>query len=149
MSTNNRRRDRAAGRRNARRDYVNISSEIFHDCDAEGREVGEGRRVLAVSVPIVVRHHREKPGGESLAVGEVSAGSLDLALNVLGELYPPASDGEEPRRCKVNLVSATAYRHHEDFCKEFLAPMEPDGGRIPLRRIRSWVEDRERFTKGK
>lgn len=139
MSTNNSKHNRMSYHHGADRSRIAISVEPFYECNVDGREVGEGRRVLSASVPIVVRHYRESPGGESLAVGEVSPGSLDLALNILGHLYPPARDGEEPVRCRVNFVSATAYRLHHSFCAEFLAPMDPDGGELAVREIRDWV----------
>lgn len=141
MSTNNKKRNRG-GYYPASADPITICVEHFHECDADGREMGEGRRIPRVSVPIVVREHRQRPGAEGLEVGRVSAGSLDLALNILGYLYPPAREGEEPVRCQVNMVSATAYNLHEEFCREFLAPMEEVGGRIALSRIRSWVQRR-------
>lgn len=104
------------------------------------------RRVLSVSVPVVIRHHRDIPGRGTLEVGQVSAGSLDLALCILTSFYPPASDGHEPVRCRVNLTSLTAYTLHERFCAEFLASLTPigleagvDRVQIPVSRIRSWV----------
>lgn len=154
MSTGNSKRRRmshqyGADRNRRNQSRITICVEPFYECDAEGREVeevGEGSSVLSVSVPTVVRHHRDRPGAQTLQVGKVSAGSLDLALNVLGHLYPPASDAEEPVRCRVNLVSATAYRMHRDFCAEFLAPMDPGGGEIPVEGIRSWVLGKDRST---
>lgn len=141
MSTNNKKRNRG-GYYPASADPITICVEHFYELDGEGKEVGEGTRIPRVSVPIVVREHRQRPGAEGLEVGRVSAGSLDLALNILGYLYPPAREGEEPVRCRVNMVSATAYNLHEDFCREFLAPMEKSRERIPLSRIRSWVQRR-------
>lgn len=148
MSQNNKRRRRTdaskAGARynaSAKQPCITVRVEPFYQCDAEGRVVGEVQHVLSVSVPIVVRHHRARTGGKQLRVGQVCAGSLDLALNILNYLYPPSSDDEEPVRCRgVNLASATAYRLHQPFCAEFLAPMDPQGGgQIPVARIRSWV----------
>lgn len=128
----------------ANRRRIHISVQRFYDCDPEGNEVGSETRALSVSVPVVVRHHRERPGPEGLEVGRVSPGSLDLALNILVDLYPPGMDGEEPQRCRVNFVSATAYRLHESFCAKFLAPMEKDGGEIDGGQIRRWVESNPR-----
>jgi hypothetical protein len=151
--------------------------EVFYECDAAGDQVenspnmpatpaqnasGQGtekdgpkdewsRRpgssVLSVSVPVVVRHHRDSPGPGTLEVGTISAGSLDLALNILTSLYPPASDGRAPVRCRVNLTSATAYSLHQKFCVDFLAPMDLTGGQIPVSRIRSWVLRHTKATK--
>lgn len=147
MSTNNKKR-KNGNYYPASADPITICVEHFYECDREGREVGEGTRILRASVPIVVREHRKRPGADKLEVGRVSAGSLDLALNVLGFLYPPAWEGEEPQRCKVNMVSATAFRLHEDFCKEFIVPMEEGGGRIPIQKIRSWVRSRTASRNG-
>lgn len=122
---------------------ISIGLEHFYDCDVDGNvvdEVGEGRRMLYASEPMRVRHHRDRPGPETLGVGKVSPGSLDLALNILNHLYPPACDGKPPVRCRVNVASATAYGLHEKFCARFLASMDPDGGEIPIPRIRAWVE---------
>lgn len=126
--------------------HIRISVQRFYDCDPEGNQVGSERRALSVSVPVVVRHYRERPGPEGLEVGRVSAGSLDLALNILVDLYPPGSDGEEPRRCRVNFASTTAYRLHESFCAQFLAPMDPDGGEMDVGQINRWIESNPRTT---
>lgn len=139
MSTNNKRRNRG-GYYPASADPITICVEHYYELDGEGTEVGEGTSILRATVPIVVRHHRDGPGGQSLCTGEVSAGSLDLALNILGHLYPPACEGAEPVRCRVNFVSNTAFELHELFCTEVLAPMDRDGGEIPVARIRHWVE---------
>lgn len=130
----------------ANRRNIHISVQRFYDCDPEGNQVGSERRALSVSVPVMVRHHRERPGPEGLEVGRVRPGSLDLALNILVDLYPPGTDGEEPRRCRVNFVSATAYRLHGSFCAKFLAPMDPDGGRLEVEKIHRWVESNPRST---
>lgn len=133
------------------RPAISMRAETFYECDAAGEEVvgaGEGRRVLYVSIPIRVRHHRGRPGPETLEVGQVSPGSLDLALNILSYLYPPACDGEPPVRCRVNLASATAYRLHKRFCSRFLARMDPEGGEIEPEKIRRWVEAQARCTSG-
>lgn len=140
MSTDNRKNERHRGRRDSSKGSISIASDRFYDCDERGREVGEGVRIVRASVPIVVRHHRDVPGGQSLSVGEVSAGSLDLALNVLVHLYPPARDGAEPKRCRINFASATAFDLHERFCREFLAPMDPEGEEISVAKIKSWVQ---------
>lgn len=148
MFHNNKRRRRQGGNPYEdfdNHDYITILVETFYNCDLEGRvdQGEEGTQVFSVSIPLVVRHHRARPGGNSLAVGQVCAGSLDLALNILNHLYPPGSDGEEPVRCRgVNLASATAYRHYRQFTNDFLVPLDPKGGRIPVARIRSWVANR-------
>lgn len=157
MSTGNSKRRRmsrqyGADRNRKNQSRITICVEPFYECDAEGREVEEvgegGSMMLSASVPMVVRHHRDRPGAHTLQVGKVSAGSLDLALNVLSHLYPPASDGEPPVRCRVNLASATAYRLHERFCSRFLVGMDPEGGEIELEKIRSWVEAQFRSRSG-
>lgn len=130
----------------AKRECILISCERFYDCDGEGREVGEETKVLWVSVPVVVRHYRERPGPQGLEVGRMSPGSLDLALNVLGHLYPPGSDGRQPERCRVNFTSATAFNLHESFCRQFLEPMDPEGGEISVAKIKSWVQRQTRST---
>lgn len=129
-------------------EQVEQVEKIGHD-DAgvlEPRNVPSVLRVLSVSVPVVVRHHREIPGRGTLEVGTVSAGSLDLALNILTHLYPPNLGNREPFRCRVNLTSQTAYALHKRFCAEFLAQIsqgEQRGGEgkkeIPISSIRSWV----------
>ena len=63
-----------------------------------------------------------------------------MLFRSLCDLYPPGSDGEEPRRCRVNFASATAYELHEKFCAQFLASMDPDGGRLDAGKIHHWVE---------
>lgn len=177
-----RRRARFSGAKHAPRKPHNVISietfppEVFYDCDADGEQMADsphtagavpggttserdrdGSRVLSVSVPVVIRHHRDTAGPGTLEVGKISAGSLDLALNILTYLYPPQSASEvkdedtynlqNPQnvRCRVNLTSATAYTLHQKFCADFLAPLDSTSHtgqtveEIPVERIRSWV----------
>lgn len=106
--------------------------------------------MLRVTVPVYLRHHRDRPGPDTLEVGmvgQITPGSRDLALNILAYLYPLGCDGHEPVRCRINLVSQTAYSLHAKFCKAFLAPMPPEGGEIPVQKIRDWAS-RHPLTSG-
>lgn len=134
-----------------RKNKIVIRSERFYECDpdgnlAQGKDQNKGRpselALLTVTVPVHLRHHRRRPGPDTLEVGEVGSitpGSRDLALNILAYLYPLGCGAEEPVRCRVNLASHTAYSLHESFCAHFLAPMDPAGGEILVEEIRSWA----------
>jgi hypothetical protein len=54
----------------------------------------------------------------------VDAGSLDLALNVLGLFVPPPE----------------AYRLHQDFKRDFIAILPREGGTIAAGEVREWIQ---------
>lgn len=117
---------------------------VFRDADTD---------VVHASVNRVVSHHRPPAGDEWDPAfdcgpdGALTPEGLDLAINALNAYVPPAEDGAEPVRARhVGLMSATAAGLHEDFAREFLAAMDPDGGEVPRERILAWVEERRPGT---
>lgn len=114
-----------------------------------GRVPEENYRMrFMMSVPMTARLNRRVGGEAGLEVGRVSEGSLDVALNILNYYVPPEADGREMVRAKTNFVSATACDLHREFCRQYLAPMSPEGGNISDEEIMSFVERHSRSTEG-
>lgn len=121
---------------------IRVMNECAQGLTEGFRPIGDDRLRFLVTAPISARLHRRTGGEAGLSVGEVSEGSLDVALNVLGYYVPPGEDEREMVRCRVNFVSATAYEHHREFCEQFLAEgaMDPAGGVIADEDIMEWIE---------
>ena len=91
-------------------------------------------------------------------VGYGGSGPADLALNVLNAFVPPGrspsidADGVEhddsPVKCYAGQCSAFAARHHQAFKVQFIATMHRDGGTLPARTIREWIDARRRVHEG-
>lgn len=83
---------------------------------------------------------------ETAEDGGPSPGMLDLALNALNEYVPPTADGEEVVECRRNVASAAAFELYENFAREKLLPLAPDGGEILYREIMDWIESKRPGT---
>lgn len=95
----------------------------------------ERGRVVTNLARLVVHH---SPTGFEIGYG--GSGPADLALNVLAAYVPPHSDGLPPVACwNGAVVSATAWRLHQQFKAEFIATMPKHGGRIAADAIRAWI----------
>ncbi len=111
---------------------------------------GEAPGVLFASVGRAVWHHVPRPPGRRHAGddprfdcgpdGALTPEGLDLALNVLSVYVPPGADGEEVVECRFNVASRTAWSLHEDFAREVLRSMHPDGEDLAFREIWDWIQ---------
>ncbi|MDP9477665.1 MAG: hypothetical protein M3R38_18605 [Actinomycetota bacterium] len=109
--------------------------------------------VLHASVGRAVWHHVPKPrrrsadGGDPLfdcgPKGALTSEGLDLALNALAAYVPPKADGEEVVECRLNVVSRTAWDLHEDFAREVLAHMHPDGEDLTFSELWGWIQSKK------
>lgn len=109
--------------------------------------------VLFASVRRAVWHHvprppgRRGPGEDPLfdcgPVGALSPEGRDLALNSLLAYVPAGADGEEVVECRLNVASRTAWDLHEDFAREVLARMHPDGGDVPFAELWDWIQEKK------
>ncbi len=113
----------------------------------------EDTLVLFASVRRAVWHHVPKPPGRHRAgddplfdcgpEGALAPGGLDLALNALLAYVPAGADGEEVVECRLNVASRTAWNLHEDFAREILAKMHPDGGDLPFLKLWDWIQEKK------
>lgn len=127
---------------------VGIIVDYFREMGPNSKPVGPWRLRFMVSVPITARLNRRVGGEAGLEVGSISEGSLDIALNVLNYYVPPETDGREMIRAKMNFVSATAYDLHREFCRQYLAPMEYEGGKVSDEEIMRFIENCSSSTAG-
>ena len=101
------------------------------------RRLADGR--LACNVPHVVVYH--SPTG--FECGYAGGGPAELALNVLHALMPHrvAPRGRERGLTVIGdvLVSDEAFRLHQQFKVDFIAPMDVDGGFVPIEDINAWI----------
>ena len=127
---------------------VKIVVDYFREGVIGGKPYGNWRLRFMMSVPMTVRLNRRVGGEAGLEVGRISQGSLDVALNILNYYVPPETDGREMVRAKTNFVSATAYDLHREFCRRYLASMNPEGGKISDEEIMRFIESRSSSTEG-
>jgi Family of unknown function (DUF6011) len=98
------------------------------------RRLPDGR--LACNIIQVYKHH--SPTGFECGYG--GSGPADLALNVLAILLPRGRKEEGVKLWDDQRVSQTAWDLHEDFKWKFIAPMDREGGTVPIADIRVWLE---------
>ena len=104
---------------------------------------------LCANIPHSVIWH--SPDGYDCGYG--GSGSADLALNVLNAFVPPgpplteedeSERLDEPVKCYRGVCSRCAARYHQDFKWQFIASMDPTGGRIEASTIQAWIAERMR-----
>jgi hypothetical protein len=100
------------------------------------REIIDGETRLLFNIPQTVIHH--SPDGFEWGYG--GSGPADFALNIL-QLFVP-DDGREPIKCFNGECSQFAWRHHQDFKREFISTLDRDGGVIEGDDIRYWIAAR-------
>lgn len=115
---------------------------VFRDEETPG--------VLFASVGRAVWHHVSRPPGRRAAGddplfdcgpdGAPTPEGLDLALNALSVYVPPGADGDEVVECRFNVASRTAWDLHEDFAREVLSRMHPDGEDLVFHDIWDWIQ---------
>ena len=108
---------------------------------------------LHASVARAVWHHVARPPGRRAAwddplfdcgpAGALTPGGLDLALNALLAYVPAGADGEEVAECRFNVASRTAWDLHEDFAREVLSRMNPDGEDLPFPELWDWIQGKK------
>jgi hypothetical protein len=91
---------------------------------------------LKTNVRWTVRHH--SPDG--FEIGDPGPGPADLALNILATLFPYEDENFE--QCFDGRVSRQAWKLHQDFKFEFLAPADRNGGEIEWELIDTWLLER-------
>lgn len=96
---------------------------------------------IVANVPHAIKYH--SPTGFEIGYG--GSGPAELALNVLHVLLPPteadlgaaeAGGWSDP---SLVGVSHLAFRLHQAFKWDFIAPMDTQGGCIEIAVIRSWI----------
>lgn len=126
---------------------VKVMVDYFRSLGSGG--VPEAYRLrFLMGAPLTARLHRRVGGDVGLEIGRVSDGSLDVALNILNYYVPPEADGREMIRAKTNFISATARDLHREFCEEYLALMEPEGGEISDEEIMGFIETSSKKLEG-
>lgn len=71
--------------------------------------------------------------------GYLGSGPADFALNILAAFVPPGSDGHPAAYCHRGTCSYTALALHQDFKREVIAALPPEGGTIRADDIRAWL----------
>lgn len=111
---------------------------------------GDTAQPCGASIPRTVVWH--SPDGFNFGYG--GSGPADLALNILNAFVPPGREidwedenddpdrDDAPTKCYQGVCSRFAQRHHQDFKREFIAPMSGDGGTIAGATIRQWIDER-------
>ena len=110
--------------------------------------------VLHASVSRAVWHHVARPPGRRAAAGDdplfdcgpegaLTPNGLDLALNAVLAYVPAGADGEVVVECRFNVASRTAWDLHEDFARDVLARMHPDGGDLPFPELWDWIQGKK------
>lgn len=89
------------------------------------------------NVPRSVIHH--SPDGFEFGYG--GSGPADLALNIMNAYIPPGTDGLPPVDCFKGQCSATAWRLHQEFKREFIEGRPRDGATLSSDGILSWLVD--------
>jgi hypothetical protein len=97
------------------------------------RRLDNGR--LATNVPHAVVWH--SPDG--FECGYSGSGPAELALNILHLLIPPKNDDTDAVIGGVR-VSREAVILHQDFKRDFLSCMNPNGGYLDISTILNWID---------
>ena len=110
-------------------------------------EVSQGDYVARLAT--VCRHTKILRNTDSHETGSFGAafgaewgdGPADLALNILNMFVPPGEDGLPPVRCFEETASRTAWDLHQEFKREFIAPLERFANHVISGvKIREWIE---------
>jgi hypothetical protein len=108
--------------------------------------------LVGASIPHTVIWH--SPDGFNF--GYEGSGAADLALNILNAFVPPgpeidAENEEEymdrddaPQKCFRGTCSRFAARYHQQFKREFIAPMCDPGATISAATVVAWIDARRR-----
>lgn len=91
-----------------------------------------------VSIPRPLVHH--SPDGYEWGYG--GSGPADLALNILHLFLPPDCDAEDAVPLWRGRCSSMAWRWHQDFKRQYVAALPPEGGVIYAREIVAWIRVR-------
>jgi len=102
-----------------------------------GKTDTAGQPILrrAVNVPWLVVSH--SPDGFEWGYG--GSGPADFALNILHLFLPPRGDGLSREKLFRGECSREAWLLHQDFKREFIASLPPEGGTIKGDVIRAWI----------
>lgn len=83
-------------------------------------------------------HH--SPSG--FECGYHGSGPADLALSILARFVPLEAGTPSERLYRGQRCSLFAWQHHQEFKREFIAPLGSAGGVIPARDIAAWIDAR-------
>lgn len=94
---------------------------------------------LIVNVPQLVVHH--SPDG--FEIGYSGSGPADLALNILElALHSIHWDGGR-EKCWRGSCFTRAWKWHQEFKRQFIAPMDKQGGVISGKEVIDWLAQHE------
>ena len=92
---------------------------------------------LRANVPHLTHH---SPSG--FECGYSGSGPADLALSILAAFVPVRAGEPIERLYQGRRCSLFAWLHHQEFKREFIAPMTSNGGVIASQDIRAWIDSK-------
>ena len=104
------------------------------------RRVTDDRSPYTIQTNVRWSVMQHSPSGFEWNYG--GSGPADLALNILNMFVPPGTDGHRTVGCTEGAASETAYRLHQEFKREFVAPVPWEGATLCGAEIRDWIEQR-------
>ena len=92
---------------------------------------------VRANVPHLAHH---SPSGFEFGYG--GSGPADLALSILAAFVPVRAGESTERLYQGRRCSLFAWQYHQEFKREFIAPMTTEGGLIASQDIRAWIDSR-------
>lgn len=98
----------------------------------------DGCSVTWCNLTQFIVHH--SPTGFEWGYG--GSGPNELALNILHMHLPAGIDGQPPVKLHRGFCSQVAWNLHNEFCREFIAPLPDAGGVIKVEEVQAWIGQR-------
>lgn len=92
---------------------------------------------VRANVPHLAHH---SPSGFECGYG--GSGPADLALSILAAFVPVKAGEPTERLYQGRRCSLFAWQHHQEFKREFIAPMGHQGAVLSSADIRAWIDAR-------